>query len=96
MHKLAASALLVVLLSCIVSQYGANNVDPQCRVVSNLSFCKMVNYNVSALYTPNVQQTESDAITVYERTKNSLKIQTPQCLESYKVSVSLFMLNWCY
>jgi hypothetical protein len=69
--------------------------DPQCRVVSNLSFCTMINYNVSALYVPDPKKLDDEARIMYNKYKDSMKIQTKECMTAFKSYTCAFRFPKC-
>jgi hypothetical protein len=85
----------VVILSLIVILVHALQVDPKCRLVSNLSFCSMVNYNISALYVPDVNKLDEEARNQYEKYKDGMKIQTSECMAAFKAYTCAFRFPRC-
>ncbi len=69
--------------------------DLKCRVVSNLSFCSMINYNVSGLYVPEPKKLDEEASMMYNKYKDSMKIQTRECLNAFKAYTCAFRFPKC-
>lgn len=89
------ASLIFLLLATVATILQSQEIDPQCKPVSQLNFCSQINYQIASTFIPNAQRTDSDTEGVYQRTKGTLNIQTTECMQAFKSYLCASRLPTC-